>query len=375
MKRVPQPELTPGATHLFKGSTLNGILAALRARTPLDAGQNTPAGHSGVGGGGKPPSMPRRTRYDASKLYVLSPATAAEFSACLRARLPAAAALRDAQGWLPGNELADDAGGGGASKVPALGGGADEIAAFLALLQGATPKGNLRESTPFGYRMENVTHTPRPASITLETQDRWAEGFFCTGIVHSGTIYASSVQTVVYTGGTVNYTTTQPGVGPHVQNPVSNPVRHSCASTTYTDDATPGHSYGSVVSSSTSYSGAASETDALDLAKSSVELDPAVVHIATWDWLEDARAPDTSYFSQPLAHWDRWGLGDYMVHQPRYHWKNTGALHVGVKWTESGVTRSIVLAPGETSIWYTAVLPATAGVYSSITALTLAYPP
>ncbi len=378
MKRVPQPQPTPGATHLFKGSTLNAILAALHARTPLDAAQNTPAGHSGVGGGGgRRPPMPRRTRYDASKLYVLTPTTAADLAACLRARLPAAAAVRDARGWLPGGELADDAAGGGLSKGVNLSGGAGDIALFLALMQGATPKGNVRESTPFGYRMEPVASgIPRLAQIFLQTQDRWAEGFFCTGIVHTGDIYATAIQTTVYTSGTIVTTTMQPNIGPHVQNPITNPTRYSCASTSSTDNRIPGHIYGSVVSTSTSYSGVVTATGALDLAASSVEADPAgPVDAYSWSWYEDTAAPDASTFTQPLAHSQSSGLGDYTVHRPQYRWKNTGSLHIGVQWTESGTTREITVAPGDTSSWYIADLPAGLGVYSYITAVTLAYPP
>jgi len=352
---VPRLRIASSGPHLVTGVALNKIMMALRARTQMDPREVSEDGMAGqTTRGGGPRIPPFRRRFDERSTYVLSPGFLAELTAAIRMRSPREAAIKDANGW--------NVGGLGV-QPPALvaSSGGDALKAMLEAMQSMTPR-NAVETNPNGYRMSSSSrrggHAARLAEISLTHEDRWAEAFYCTGIFHDGVLYTTSTTTTVFQHGTVVYTTTQPDMGPHIWNP-SHPTRFSCNSTVTTDDHIPGKDYGFVLSNDTTYSGAVDAEGSYALAAAAVEESGSIVNDATWSWHEFEAPASAAGFSQTLAAYMKPTAGDYVVHQPRYRWANTGRLHVGVRWKESGEAYDIVVAPGENSDWYLSTLPGT----------------
>ncbi len=373
MKNVPQPQLTPGATHLLRGSTLNAIIAAIRARTPLDAAQTTSTGHSGIGGGGRPPPMPRRTRYDESKLYVMTPKTLRDLAACLQARLPATVSARDANGWLPdvGSEI--PVSGGGAAKAAVMGTSAAELAAFLALIQAATPKGFLRQTTPGGYRMTPAPpRPPRDIQVTLEVQNRWAEAYYCYSDFNGGSYYTQKDWTEHWSNGDIHFTTTANMVGPNLWTPGTSLV--SCPASTTVDDRIPGKNYGTKTSTTVfTYSGSLSLGTLLTSASAAVTDDGAPFDAVQRSWREDLTQPTSpSFNSWPTARYTfPGGATTTKVQRNKYRWRVDAEVHVRIQWKEGTTNYDETLAPGDTTSWYNGTIPGTVNTLNTINTVIL----
>jgi hypothetical protein len=365
MIKTPQIKIASDGVHLMTGRRLNELVAAVQARTQMDPANVGPRGMTGRNPKGGGPKIPKfRQRFDEHKTYVLSEGFLSRLTQAIHMRTPREAGGMDARGW-------DADGGGIKPQMVTAGSSGGALKDVLEAIERLTPR-DAAETGPQGYRFAPDPRPPRRATIILRTQARWAEAFYCTGIFNSGQIYSTKTITAVYQNGTIVTTITQPDIGTHLFNP-SNPIFFSCPGTHTEDDRVPGKNYGTLKSSSTDYSGSVSLGDAFELAKASVEVDGDPVDAYTWSWLEYASPVLGSYIIN-LAQWQNPGLGDYIVRQPRYRWSNTGALHVGVRWTEAGVTRDITLAPGEDSSWYNSTLPAVKLTSSKITGIELIYP-
>ncbi|WP_395737416.1 hypothetical protein [Prosthecobacter sp.] len=370
MIKTPQLKIGPGGgTCLMTGEKLNQLVAAVQARTQMDAKEAGPkgvAGHNPKGGGPKLP--PFKQRFDAGKVYVLTPGFVDRLVNAVLARVPREAASMDKSGYNPG-------GAGIHPRMPVASASGGALKQLVEVVQSLTPR-DAAGMGPQGYYFAGPERAPRNASIRLQTQARWCEGWFCNGITNAGNIYTTRTSVAVYQFGTITTTTTQGSIGPHLWNPITNPVRYSCTTPTSTDDRTPGFNYGTGPSSNTiSYSGAVTLTDALAAATGNVEWDGTTTDQHTWNWGEYSAVPSTSGYSLSLANYARFATGDYMVRIPQYRWRNLGNLHVGIRWSEGGSTRHITLAPGQDSTWYLSTLPATVNTFSTLASLTLEYPP
>lgn len=152
MQPVPQFELTPGATHLLKGDTLNALMAAIQARTPLNAAAAGSAGHMGATTGAAPKlAALHKSRFDPHKVYVAGPRFFARLAADLGRRLPAATGKSDALGFKAGTT------GPGVKPPAKRDASAAGLAQILAPLRAATPASPV-EASPRGYRQRAVPH-------------------------------------------------------------------------------------------------------------------------------------------------------------------------------------------------------------------------
>jgi hypothetical protein len=366
MIKVPEINIASNGAHLMTGQRLNELVAALQARTQLDATEAGPQGMRGINPGGSAVKIkPFRAQFDPKKTYVLSPAFLQRLDAAIKARTPREAASLDGSGWSVGGAGVD---------VPMRKPGADGAALkeMLGAVQSITPR-DTAETGLMGYRFKDASRSPRQAALTLQTEDQWAEAFFCAGISQPGVLYTTHTFVNVYAHGTITTTATQTDIGPHVVSP-ADPTRFTCPAITIHDDRVAGRDYGSEISGSDSYSGAVDEASALSVAEGAIAPNGTVEDVYVWMWGEFSPPPDTSTYAHDLARYISPSLGDYIFHQPRYRWSNTGKLHIGVHWKEGGTPRSIVVAPGEITSWYESTPTGIIGVSGQLTNLELTYP-
>jgi hypothetical protein len=359
-------QLVPGATHLMTGRALNQLIAALQARTQIDAGDIGPRGMTGSNPKGGGPKIPRvkRGRYDDARTYVLSPALLARLEAALGMRTPRGAGSMDARGW----DLDED--GSSSPGIPHAARDGGSLKAVQEAIQRASPRGTA-ETNPQGYRFPPPPRAPRSASVLLEIQDRWAGAKYCTGISHGGELFDTYQQVSTYTNGTITTTTTQPDPGPHVYT--STIPDYSCPSTTVDDNEDPHKDYGELLNTEVNYSGALTLGASYSVASDGIEDAGDPVTAATWSWLEGGAAAFSPETYQ-LARWTNGGLGLYLIHRPKYRWRNTGALHVRIQWYEDSGAEDLILAPGEDSDWFLTNVPAAVGAYSTLNTIVLSRP-
>ena len=345
------------------GRLLNGLIAAVQARTQMDAEEVGPQGMSGRNPkGGGPKILKFRQRFDDRKTYVLSPGFLERLAAAVSMRTPRQAKGMDAAGW--------DADGGGINpRMPTAGAGGHSLRGMLDAIQRATPR-DAAETSPLGYRFAPDPRAPRYAGLTLQKQDHWAEAFFCNGISHSGSLYTSSTSVAHYSAGTITTTSTQVSPGPHLWT-ATIPF-FTCASPTTSDNRIPGKNYGSLISTdATTYSGALTLINAYNAALAGLEDDGSPVDLTAWIWPEGHAPHALTGTTVGMARWLNSTVGDYNIHRPLYRWRNTGALHIRIRWKEGTTSRDITLAPGDDSTWYDSTLPATVGTVSTINTIIL----
>lgn len=189
-----------GVTFL-KGSTLNEYIAALKARTPLNASRSTPggAGAPTPSSGALPPaSMPS---FAPDKVYRLSPSFLARLNQDLAARTPLVATTRGPRGFTAGTSSSPRP----PSKIDGTGPGLRNLTAALAA---STPV-KTTQATPDGYRLPAAEHQVAPFEFETKPGAGLARFHLASFTEHeAGPVFR---RTFYATGGSYYETYTAPG--------------------------------------------------------------------------------------------------------------------------------------------------------------------
>lgn len=357
---VPTMRTQPGRTHLVSGRKLNALMAAIQARTQLDAEDAGAKGTRGVmvDGGAQIDSVLNQ-RFIDGQLYVLTADFLRRLEVAILARTPREAAEQTAHGYKPH-------GAATSAKTPRADRSARGIADVLALLHRLTPR-DTGLTTPRGYRFIAPPLPPRPLAMALEVQDRWAEAWFCYagdgGSLPSATLHAIASVTSHFANGDIVTTTTAAGL--RVRFPGSaDPVE--CTSPEITDDEIDGFDYGALIETDAPvYSGASLATEDLkDEAIDALADDGPAYDAFTWSWLSDSAQP---YFGGlDLARWQVISTSDVRVQRPKYRWRNDGTARLRVEWDQGGSHHNIIVEAGTVTDWYESDVPATREIYDAV---------
>lgn len=226
MTPVPQVRQdSSGGARLMSGKLINSLIAALRARTPLNAEHATQAGFSGAvkSGGTRPPPL-KLGDFDDNKVYVVAPGFLGQFRSGIKARTKMAE-----QGRTPKTLVADA-------------GGLREIARTLERLTPTEPE----SEEPQGYRLK-AGAGGRVARLRIEWEERHVYATCCCLGVDFETSEFIVQQTTVnnFEDGSYTYKVTASGAI-HVWAEGETPA--ACDEAVIDNGFDPGRDYGSFVS-------------------------------------------------------------------------------------------------------------------------------
>lgn len=216
---------SPGG-RLVTGRWLNRVVEALRARTPLNAAQSTPAGYSGAAknGGAPPPKQATRGRYDPDRTYVLSAGWFDKLQADLRARTPLDEASRVSGGFA---------------------GSARGIRAALRCMDWISPE-VVSATMPAGFRMPAPLDLVARLRIEVETKLVRADMCALSKDWEAGEFVTKETTVSTYEHGVVTNTVT---AGGNIRTWAEGAEPDECAAPVYASDRDDEVEYGDFLSS------------------------------------------------------------------------------------------------------------------------------
>lgn len=346
MQPPPTLAATPGKVHFLRGSTLNELVAAMRARTPL-AGTRIATG----------PPITQPARYDPGKVYRCPPAFWKQMEAALASREPTAAASRNPSGFTVGK-------GASIAPSPPIGSSAEGLNALSARLHAATPRQPSFRG-PQGYRLRTggeattlqIFKSTRAAYGQVQCinqnhpDDGPTEGdygqlltsFFCTIATERAWDNGSYVETYTATGDFLTQN--------HLAGPFGSP---------------PSPAFSTTQDGGFAYGGFISDTPTLGGWLTLAALEPDLVtELNTAPWPGDTllatllNAGMGSTLETYVSSTGVWGTGPN-IQQSRFRIRNSGSADIDLvtSWLSDGVPiadslRPIRLSPGASSPWLT----------------------
>lgn len=248
------------------GAALNRLVAAINARTPLNAAAANPAGFQGVTsqGAAAPPGMPDRFRAD--RVYFVGAKLLARAAGHLAARSP----RRVTADTPPGPARP--------SVAPPTDAG---VAALQRDIRRATPRATSAHS-PAGYRLPSGDKTAR---LTIELSTRLGYARICSlgeSLATPGTFIISTTDTNVFENGSFDYVVEASG---DIEGYEEGEEPDECAAPVITDGEDAEFDYGGFVSSSFTEV-ALPFGDVADVAIATAETASPVVTTALLEWPE-----------------------------------------------------------------------------------------
>lgn len=341
----------------MRGWKLNGLLAAVRALTPLNTALVSAAGWAGVreAGGSAPPPMPGG-RFDDKRTYLVSAALMHRLSTALAARSPQAATQCGPYGFGITHQFA------GQMPRPATGGIRATHGGLAALRQAATRITPLAPSYAGhdGYRLEIPPRNP--AVLEIETQLTLGFSRVCLEgnqePLEDGYSVEKTVESIFANG---SYTQTWTASGA-IQGYGPGGTPDGCAELSYSDTIDPEVDYGAFEDEDTSYV-IVPWTGAISAAEAAVEDwgDPGTEtyewRVTDWRSVSEAGVSLVHYLGVSSSNVILPESNGWKVQGYRFRLRNAGgaALRVDYRFTKAPssteVAASLVLRRGEQSDW------------------------